>query len=231
MDQAETRRRRGPRATVARPAKARPPRSETLTLEKFTAAFTDSLLSFIPVRFDEDGRPVEYKDEARDVALALRRAAVEQGDLLALYSALESCLLYRFGWPGLFAVHDSSARPDEAEVPRWLLETLLKHVWRGIHGVWPKGRARHSTAAGLLIDRRAHLGRAYQVLKARKEGTPWERVFEEVSRHMRDQGRGDVSPRAFEDSYRKVAKAFRSKETLRAFLFEPRFPVPQDWGP
>src|SRR3990172_6948979 len=125
-------RRRGAGTSVRRTPKARPSQPDTLTLEKFNEAFTEPLGLFHVQR--EDGL-------MPDSPLARRREAVEKCDVLALYGALEWCHLDRFGWPGFFAVDDDSGRSDKVELPRWLLVALLKLIWRGIPGVWPKGRA------------------------------------------------------------------------------------------
>lgn len=229
----EIRRRRGPRTTVAGRPKARRPQFRTLTLQKFQAAFTESLTLFPAVKVDDKGHPVEHEDEPTlDGALARRRATVEDGDLLALYTALEWSHVDRFGWPGIFTIHESGeGRSHEVQMPRWLLVALLRLVWRGIHGRWPKKKGRHSTAAGRLLDAQAHLGRTHWVLRARDEGVPWAEVFRVVSERLKKEGRGNVSPRALEASYRLVARAFKSEKGLSHFRFAPRFPVPQDWGP
>ena len=77
--------RRGVPEKLARPRRARARKSgpDTLTLQKFNEAISETLHRF-------DG---EQDYPARDVALAKRRDAAEKGDLMALYSALEWCYL------------------------------------------------------------------------------------------------------------------------------------------
>ena len=158
------------------------------------------------------------------------REAVEEGNLLAIYCALEVCYMERFGWPGMFTFHYSSRpQPRDTEVPRWLLLALLKHVWRGLYGKWPTARGRHSTAVGELLDRRAHLARAHDVLQLRAEGVPWENVYKVASDRLAEAGKS-VSPGAYKASYEIVAKAHRAGK-LRTLHLAPRFDVPQEWGP
>ena len=225
----EPKRKRGPshRRGLA-DAKAQSPGQDSLTLRKFKDALSETLHAW-------DGKS-DYP--AKDEALARRREAIEKGDLLALYTALEWCHLDRYGWPQVLTeypggprVSDSSKRPPDASdppaaMPRWLLAELSKLVWRGIHGDWPKRRARHSAAVGRYLDRRVDLARTYHVLKARAGGVPWETVFEDVAEQLKRSRGEDISPRALEYSYRKVAKEWREGR-LSSYLFEPRFPVPQ----
>jgi len=218
------RKRRGPGPTVGRrPPRARKPLPTSLTLAKLREACGEVLHAW-----DEQGA-----FPARDTALQRRREAAINGNLLALYTSLEWCFVDRWGWPGLFDVKDDPPQKKGfVEIPGWLLLVLLGVVWRGIHGKWPRGpraRGRHSTAAGFALDTRAHLGRAFAVLKAREKGTPWEEVFSVASKEAHCAGLGKVSPRTFEASYRYVVRQLRRDPD--AFRFLPRFPVPQEWGP
>ena len=200
-------------------ASARAPQAGTLTLEILKDALEQGILL--------GGTPEECC--ANETAIDENREAAQAGDLWAVYAALERTYFDGYGWPG-FGHEDRKDRRDGAVVPQWLHECLLRMIWQGINGEWPKKQGRHSTAASRMIDRRAHIARAYYVLRVRKDGVAWEDAYDEAADLAENERGSRVSPKSFERSYGLVAEAHRSGQ-LSGFLKRPFFPVPEDWNP
>jgi hypothetical protein len=173
--------------------KGRSPQAETLTLEKFRASLTETI----------DARP--SLSEITLGTTALRRTAVEEGDLLALYTALHRCL-HPLGI-GALCENGRPGAPDKSIrfVPDWLLAKTLRLLWHGLQGTWPQGRGRHAVAATRWRDARYDLWRTWHVLKAREDGVALEEAFELVAR------KSDLtdSAESVKDSYLRVRRNLR----------------------
>ncbi len=201
------------RRKAGRKATARPPKKDTLTLEKFNEFFREH----VSRSQGDDVFPCqqEYLDK--------RRPHADKGDSLAIYDALQRCRLpARSG----FSFEDArlnpklDARQPVCEVPLWLVDVIGRLLWAGLHGDWPKGAGRHARAITKVASNQKDLIIAARVLKARQERIAWEDVFDYVSDHLDGAGTARNVKRAYEN----VAKAFREEDVTR-FLFTPRPPA------
>ncbi len=177
--------------TGLRKPKARKPRADSLTLEKLRAFLS-------PPRIAQDnvdrGKRLQSIERFRD--------GVRAGDLLALQSALGCC----FACDDVQPNPNTTRNPRVMQMPAWLWGELVLLVHRGVSGDWPTvGGAGAPSRRELNIDR--DLWRAWHVLKARRDGSPWETVFEHVAEQSGGRA-GSVS--AIEKSYRRVAQNLRN---------------------
>jgi hypothetical protein len=157
--------------------------------------------------------------------LRRRRPYVEDGDLLALFSALQRCRQpVRRGFSYEDARLNPQLDPNEpvSEIPRWLLDAALKLLWRGLFNEWPTGEARHARTARKAYDMRKDLIRTAHFLKARDDKMAFEDALEYVANKI--EGAGSLE--AVRAAYQRVAKAFDEDPT--PYLFLPR-PVPKEW--
>ena len=189
----KSKRRRGARPpTAIRSAKARPPQQQTLTLAKFRSLLCDPISS--------DGTPPVLQS-----VLESRRSAIKDGDLQALFNALQRCLEPRrrgfsFETPG----PDSDLKSDfnVSEVPSWLLGEVLMLLWSGLGGEWPQSKRR----AAARLEAWKDVVRAWKVLRAREEGVPWDDVFARVAADLQN----EQSPKTIEAAYGRVAANLRA---------------------
>jgi hypothetical protein len=147
-----THKRRKPshRKTGEVPAKARRPQPDTLTLDRLQEFLREEILR----SKGEELYPCQQE------YLRRRRPYVEDGDLLALFSALQRCRQpVRRGFSYEDARLNPQLDPNEpvSEIPRWLLDAALKLLWRGLFNEWPTGEARHARTARKAYDMRKDL--------------------------------------------------------------------------
>jgi len=137
-----------------------------------------------------------------------RRAAIREGDLLALFSALNICLQPVRGG---FSYEDASLNPDldpdflVCEIPTWLIGEVLILLGEGFSGRWPKARGRQATAARRSLDIYKDLARTEAVLEARADGVSWDEVFEYLSSKFDGAG----AAKTIERSYNRVVRNLR----------------------
>lgn len=205
-----TRKRREPSPpTGPTTAKARKPLPDTMTLEQFSNLLTRP-------GFGAGGRPPSLQE-----TLDTYRGDIQNGDLLAMFNALNCCWRTRQG----FSFEDVRRNPKLSpirvcEVPAWLLGQLTMLLWEGMGGQWPSSLGAGAPARRAL-SAQIDLWRTWHVLKLREAGVPWQDVYRRVSEKANGKG---GSAHAINRAYRRVMKNLRSDPAyyLRLAPISPR---------